>query len=100
MGLLKEKEIRLDTMRIRAFPFCNEVEKFINDHEQVFLVEQNRDGQMRSLLITECEINPAKIVPILNYDGFPITAKSIVDMISKYLGETKTKVEAGNFAAE
>ena len=100
MSLLKEKEIRLDTMRIRAFPFCNEVEKFINDHEQVFLVEQNRDGQMRSLLITECEINPAKIVPILNYDGFPITAKSIVDMISKYLGETKTKVEAGNFAAE
>ena len=55
---------------------------------------------MRSLLITECEINPAKIVPILNYDGFPITATTIVDMISKYLGETKTKVEAGNFAAE
>ena len=72
MNLLKSRGIQLDTMRIRAFPFCEDVVNFINDHEQVFLVEQNRDGQMRSLLITECEIDPAKIVPILNYDGFPI----------------------------
>ena len=86
-------------MRIRAFPFCEDVVNFINDHEQVFLVEQNRDGQMRSL-ITECEIDPAKIVPILNYDGFPITATCIADMVSKLLGKQMSGADAGNFAAE
>ena len=100
MNLLKSKGIQLDTMRIRAFPFCEDVVNFINDHEQVFLVEQNRDGQMRSLLITECEIDPAKIVPILNYDGFPITATCIADMVSKLLGKQMSGADAGNFAAE
>ena len=55
---------------------------------------------MRSLLITECEIDPAKIVPILNYDGFPITANCIADMVSKLLGEQMSGADAGNFAAE
>ncbi|GIR54426.1 MAG: hypothetical protein CM15mP62_18970 [Rhodospirillaceae bacterium] len=100
MNLLKSRGIQLDTMRIRAFPFCEDVVNFINDHEQVFLVEQNRDGQMRSLLITECEIDPAKIVPILNYDGFPITATCIADMVSNLLGKQMSGADAGNFAAE
>ena len=100
MNLLKSRGIQLDTMRIRAFPFCEDVVNFINDHEQVFLVEQNRDGQMRSLLITECEIDPAKIAPILNYDGFPITATCIADMVSNLLGKQMSDADAGNFAAE
>ena len=54
---------------------------------------------MRSLLITECEIDPAKIVPILNYDGFPITATCIADMVSKLLGKQMSGADAGNFAA-
>ena len=100
MELLRDQGIELDTMRIRSVPFSKEVEKFFSDHEKVFLVEQNRDGQMRSLLINECEINPGKIVPILNYDGFPITAICIADLICKKLGGKDIKVEAGGFAAE
>lgn len=100
MELLRNREIELDTMRIRAFPFSKEVEKFFADHEKVFLVEQNRDGQMRSLLINECEINPGKIVPVLNYDGFPITATCIADLICKKLGGNDIDLEADGFAAE
>ncbi|MBH68633.1 MAG: ferredoxin oxidoreductase [Rhodospirillaceae bacterium] len=100
LEILRERGIQLDTMRIRAFPFSLEIERFIADHEQVFLVEQNRDGQMRSLLINECEINPEKIIPILSYDGFPITAKCIADLLSEKLGKAAVAAEADHFAAE
>jgi 2-oxoglutarate ferredoxin oxidoreductase subunit alpha len=69
-------------MRLRAFPFADAVAEFINSHEQVFLVEQNRDAQMRTLLSNECVIDPARFISILNYDGTPITARFIVDAIS------------------
>ena len=77
-----------------------EVEDFIHSHEKVFLVEQNRDAQLRSLLVNECEINPAKIMPILNYDGSPITAKCIVDLMSEALGKNVGKVGSNTVAAE
>jgi 2-oxoglutarate ferredoxin oxidoreductase subunit alpha len=79
---LEARDIHLDTMRIRGFPFADEVADFIADHERVFVVEQNRDAQMRTLLTTELEIDPAKLVPILHYDGTPITARFIVKAIS------------------
>ncbi len=99
MEILAQRQIFMDTMRIRSFPFSEEVERFIRDHDRVFLVEQNRDGQMRSLLINECSIDPAHIVPILNYDGFPITAQCIADLINDSLSKTELKRTASDFAA-
>ena len=72
-------------MRIRAFPFHDDVFDFIGNHERVFVVEQNRDKQMRTLLTTELEIDPARLVPILHYDGTPITARFIVKAIADML---------------
>ncbi len=82
---LEARDIHLDTLRIRAFPFHDDILDFIRDHERVFVVEQNRDAQMRTLLTTEGEIDPAKLVPILHYDGTPITARFIVKAIADML---------------
>jgi 2-oxoglutarate/2-oxoacid ferredoxin oxidoreductase subunit alpha len=79
---LEARGVHLDAMRLRGFPFTDEVADFIGDHERVFVVEQNRDAQMRTLLTTELEIDPAKLVPILHYDGTPITARFIVKAIA------------------
>ena len=68
-----------------AFPFHDDVFDFISNHERVFVVEQNRDKQMRTLLTTELEIDPARLVPILHYDGTPITARFIVKAIADML---------------
>ena len=62
--MLQERGNRLDMLRIRAFPFHQDVADFIAEHEFVFLVEQNRDAQMRSLVVNECGIDPMKIMPI------------------------------------
>jgi 2-oxoglutarate ferredoxin oxidoreductase subunit alpha len=75
----------LDRLRIRAFPFHHTVDDFIADHDFVFVVEQNRDAQMRSLIVNECGIDPARLVPILHYDGTPITARFITKVISERL---------------
>ncbi|GAB3523928.1 2-oxoacid:acceptor oxidoreductase subunit alpha [Emticicia fontis] len=85
IDLLREQEVVMDAMRIKAFPFNEEVAQFIEDHEVVYVIEQNRDAQMRSLLINELEINPKKLIRVLNYDGMPITADKIVNEISKHL---------------
>jgi 2-oxoglutarate ferredoxin oxidoreductase subunit alpha len=82
---LREQDVVLDAMQLKAFPFNKDVEQFIEDHEVVFVIEQNRDAQMRSLLINELEINPKKLIRVLNYDGMPITADKIVKEISKNL---------------
>jgi 2-oxoglutarate/2-oxoacid ferredoxin oxidoreductase subunit alpha len=82
---LEARGIHLDTLRIRAFPFHDDVFDFIGNHERVFVVEQNRDKQMRTLLTTELEIDPARLVPILHYDGTPITARFIVKAIADML---------------
>lgn len=85
MELLGLQGIEMDALRIKAFPFDNNVEEFINAHEQVFVIDQNRDGQMRSLLMIELNANPHKLVSILNYDGMPITADNIIKQVSKTL---------------
>lgn len=79
--------INFDAMRLRAFPFNQTVEDFIHTHEKVFIIEQNRDGQMRSLLINELNVNPQKMIPVLNYDGMPITAHAIMTLINKNLSQ-------------
>jgi 2-oxoglutarate ferredoxin oxidoreductase subunit alpha len=86
LDLLKEEGIILDAMRIKAFPFGAEVEAFIHKYEKIFVVEQNRDAQMRTLLINELEINPKKLIRVLNYDGFPMTADFIKNTIKATLG--------------
>jgi len=79
---LEARGLEVDDLRIRAFPFADAVNDFIAEHDQVFVVEQNRDAQLRMLLINECGIDPTKLMAILHYDGAPITARFIVRQIS------------------
>jgi len=85
LDLLAVGGIPLDSMRLRAFPFADEVAEFIEAHEEVFVVEQNRDGQMRTLLMNELNVDPHKLVPILHYDGTPITARTIATAITRHV---------------
>jgi len=79
--------VALDTLRLRAFPFPEAVAKFIAEHEQVFVVEQNRDAQMRAMLINELAVDPAHLLAVLHYDGTPITARFIIDAIGTRIAE-------------
>ncbi len=82
--------ISLDSLGIKAFPFSNEIEDFIEQHEYVFVVEQNRDAQMRTLLINEFEFTPHKLISLLHYDGSPITARFIRHIIRDNILQTAT----------
>jgi len=82
---LDEQGLQLDALRVRAFPFSDEVDDFIAAHDQVFVVEQNRDAQLRMLLVNECVVDPAKLIPVLHYDGTPITARFIAGEIAQQL---------------
>ena len=75
----------MDYLRIRGFPFGPEVQKFIDAHEQIFVVEQNRDAQLRSLLTLELDVNKGKLISILHYDGFPIGSDHVLDGINDAL---------------
>lgn len=79
---LRARGINADGMRVRAFPFGKEIEEFVANHSQLIIVEQNRDGQLRSLLVNELEINPATLQPVLHYDGTPITANFITQSVT------------------
>ncbi len=81
LDLLRADGIELDAMRIKAFPFNSDVANFITAHDRVFVIDQNRDAQMRSLLMIELNASPEKLVSVLNYDGMPITADNIVKQI-------------------
>jgi len=83
LAALETKGLHLDTLRIRAFPFAGDVIEFINAHDQVFVVEQNRDAQLQKLIVNECAIDPARLISILHYDGTPITARFITGAIAK-----------------
>jgi 2-oxoglutarate ferredoxin oxidoreductase subunit alpha len=82
---LEAEGIQLDTLRVRGFPFHDDVIDFILAHDQVFVVEQNRDAQLRMLLVNEGAIDPAKLVSVLHYDGTPITARFITREIAERL---------------
>jgi 2-oxoglutarate ferredoxin oxidoreductase subunit alpha len=85
---LEKDGIHLNTLRIRAFPFNEEVVEFINAHDQVFTIEQNRDAQMQKLIVNECAIDPARFISILHYDGTPITARFITGAIAERMKVT------------
>jgi 2-oxoglutarate ferredoxin oxidoreductase subunit alpha len=83
IAVLEAQGIDLDLLRVRAFPFSEEVIDFVLDHDQVFLIEQNRDGQLRTLLINEGALDPARVISVLHYDGTPMTARFIIDEIAR-----------------
>jgi len=82
IAMLEAEGLYLDTLRVRAFPFADTVAEFIAAHERVFVVEQNRDAQLRSMLVNEFGIDPARLVAVLHYDGTPITARFIAGAIT------------------
>jgi 2-oxoglutarate ferredoxin oxidoreductase subunit alpha len=82
LAALEGQGLHLNTLRVRAFPFSEEVVDFIHAHEQVFVIEQNRDAQLQKLLVNECAIDPARFISILHYDGTPITARFITGAIA------------------
>jgi len=93
LDLLEREGIKVNALRIKAFPFTREVVSFCAMHERVFVLEQNRDAQMRSLLMTEADVPGAKLIPALNYDGMPLTAEFV-------RGAIVTRLQPAQAAAE
>jgi 2-oxoglutarate ferredoxin oxidoreductase subunit alpha len=85
--ILAKRGIPIDYMRIKAFPFTKEVETFMASHEKIFVVEQNRDGQLRSLLTLETDVPKSKLHSILHYSGLPMTSKEVVEAVLAELGD-------------
>ncbi len=83
LAALARDGIHLDAMRLRAYPFAAAVAGFVAAHDRVFVVEQNRDGQMRTLLVDALNADPARLVAVLHYDGTPITARFITQAITR-----------------
>jgi 2-oxoglutarate ferredoxin oxidoreductase subunit alpha len=92
LASLEDQGLHLNALRVRGFPFSDAVVDFINAHDQVFVVEQNRDAQLRKLIVNECSIDPARFISILNFDGAPITARFIIREIADRM--TMTAKEA------
>jgi len=84
LDLLHESGRFIDALRITSFPFNQDVKTFIDTHKMVYVIEQNRDAQMRSLLINELEVAPSKLYRVINYDGTPITADLIIQQINQH----------------
>jgi 2-oxoglutarate ferredoxin oxidoreductase subunit alpha len=89
IAVLADDGKRLDMLRVRAFPFHQDVADFVADHDFVFAVEQNRDAQLRMLMVNECGLDPVRLVPVLHFDGTPITARFIVRAIGDHLDALK-----------
>ncbi len=85
LDVLEEQDIHLNALRLCAFPFPQSVDDFIARHDKVFVVEQNRDAQMRSMLVNELDVSPKQLVKVLHYDGTPITARFIARAIRENL---------------
>ncbi len=89
LDALEHGGVQLDALRVRAFPFQDEIYDFIADHEQVFVVEQNRDAQLRMLLVNEGTVDPSRLISVLHYDGTPITARFIIGEIAEKVAVLK-----------
>ena len=97
--VLEAQDLHLDTLRVRAFPFPEMVRQFVLSHERVFVIEQNRDAQLRSLLINEFDLDPARIVKLLHYDGTPITARFIARAIAEHMRGANVSAHASEAVA-
>src|SRR5215813_9477255 len=91
IAMLEVSGNAVDVLRVRGFPFHHKVADFVADHDFVFVVEQNRDAQLRMLLVNECGIDPVRLVPVLHYDGTPITARFIAKSIGDHLDKLTVK---------
>ena len=80
---LRQRDIWINALRVRAFPFQDEIFDFVQSHNKVFVVEQNRDAQLKTLLVNDAGINPASLISVLHYDGTPITARFITEEIAQ-----------------
>jgi 2-oxoglutarate ferredoxin oxidoreductase subunit alpha len=83
MAILSNGGLALDVLRVRAYPFADSIREFVLAHDCVFVVEQNRDAQLRALLIEQFDLDPARLIPVLHYDGTPITARFIAAALGK-----------------
>ncbi len=84
LHVLADRGIHVNALRVRAFPFQDEINDFVASHPWVFVIEQNRDAQLKSLLVNEAKVNPSRLLSVLHYDGTPITARFIVEQISQH----------------
>jgi 2-oxoglutarate ferredoxin oxidoreductase subunit alpha len=91
LDVLEQNGDHVDALRLCAFPFPDLVRDFLFEHDTVFVVEQNRDAQMRTMLINELDVNPAKLVRVLHYDGTPITARFIIRSIHESVAKSAQK---------
>jgi 2-oxoglutarate/2-oxoacid ferredoxin oxidoreductase subunit alpha len=100
LHVLAKNGVNINAMRVRAFPFTDEVNEFIAAHSGVFVIEQNRDAQLKSMLVNEGQIDPKRLISVLHYDGTPITARFIVDAISKQIAaHTVVPIKTGRISA-
>ena len=93
LDLLERDGLKVNALRIKAFPFTREVASFCAMHERVFVVEQNRDAQMRSLLMTEANVPGEKLIPALSYDGTPMTAQFVRGAVTRQLRPAQAAAE-------
>ena len=77
--VLKSRGVGVDYMRVRSFPFSEDVERFLTAHELLFVVEQNRDAQLRALLTLETAVEKSRLRSLLHYNGLPISSSFIVE---------------------
>jgi 2-oxoglutarate ferredoxin oxidoreductase subunit alpha len=96
---LAAQGIYVNALRVRAFPFQDEIAEFVASHNKVFVVEQNRDAQLKTLLVNDAGVNPASLVPILHYDGTPITARFIADAVAAQVRKLNVRPIQGGKAA-
>jgi 2-oxoglutarate ferredoxin oxidoreductase subunit alpha len=84
LDVLSVRGIHVNALRVRGFPFPDEIADFVASHPWVFVVEQNRDAQLKTLLVNEAKVNASRLLSVLHYDGTPITARYIVEQISQH----------------
>jgi len=87
MDRLAAQNIFIDYLRVKAFPFTQEVEAFIESHDQIYVVEQNRDAQLKSLLTLETKATKDQLISILDYAGMPLAARVVVSAIDEHLAK-------------
>ena len=91
LEMLETQGRRLDALRVRGFPFADEVFDFIAAHDRIYLVEQNRDAQLKTLITSEGGVDPGKLISVLHYDGTPITARYITSEIARRMALVQIK---------
>jgi 2-oxoglutarate ferredoxin oxidoreductase subunit alpha len=96
---LAAQGIYVNALRVRAFPFQDEIAEFVASHNKVFVVEQNRDAQLKTLLVNDAGVNPANLIPVLHYDGTPITARFIADAVAAQVHKLNVRpIQSGKAA--